>query len=91
MSDINDGGGAFAMIATGPMGDIYSQEGMSLRDWFALGAEDLKDCPFCGRPGVLEVGYGAAGCDYCEIWFTKRESASIRSDTLAIRAWNKRA
>ena len=35
MSEIKDGGAAFAAIATSPIGDVHHQEGMSLRDWFA--------------------------------------------------------
>lgn len=31
----NDGGPAFAALATTAMGDVHHQEGMSLRDWFA--------------------------------------------------------
>jgi hypothetical protein len=34
MSTHNDGGPAFAAIATSPMGDVHHQEGMSLRDWY---------------------------------------------------------
>lgn len=32
---IEDGGPAFAALATSPMGDVHHQEGMSIRDWFA--------------------------------------------------------
>ena len=34
----NDGGQAFPAIATSPMGDLYHQEGMTLRDWLAAKA-----------------------------------------------------
>lgn len=30
-----DGGPAFAALASSPMGDVYEQPGMTLRDWFA--------------------------------------------------------
>lgn len=35
MSEINDGGPAFAALGVGPSGDVYHETGMTLRDWFA--------------------------------------------------------
>jgi len=35
MSDIKDGGPAFACAAFGPSGDMVVEAGMSLRDWYA--------------------------------------------------------
>lgn len=42
MSEIKDGGPAFAAMAVGPAGDIYNQTGMTLRDWFAC--QVLAEC-----------------------------------------------
>ena len=35
MSEINDGGPAFAALGVGPAGDVYHQADMSLREWYA--------------------------------------------------------
>lgn len=43
----NNGGPAFAALATTPMGDVHHQPGMTLRDWFA--GQALAG--LCGNPG----------------------------------------
>lgn len=49
---IDDGGPAFAALATTAMGDIHHQPGMSLRDWFAgLAFQGILAGP-CSREGA---------------------------------------
>jgi hypothetical protein len=40
MSEVNDGGPAFAALAATAMGDVHHQPGMSLRDYFAIHAPE---------------------------------------------------
>jgi hypothetical protein len=60
MAEREDGGSAFAAIGVSPAGDIYHQEGMSLRDYFAAHALAgvLASGPHdCDEHGIVRDAY----------------------------------
>lgn len=70
----NDGGPAFPpSIATTPMGDAYSENGMSLRDWFA--GQALSG--YLADPGCHGPDQAAAICyQYADAMIAERSKGN---------------
>jgi hypothetical protein len=78
MNKINDGGPAFGALSVSPAGDVYHQEGMSLRDWFAghalAGIMANETTPFSADHAEVEPSQIAAAVyELADAMLAKRE------------------